>query len=73
MVSLYLMEILGASQSPSPVLNMAAAIVFFRKAMNGEEMGLSVEVHIMREIARRSFGDRQIKRAKVIGLELARA
>jgi integrase len=70
LVSLYLTEILENSESPSPVLNMAAAIVFMRKLVRGEELGLEADIGIMREVARRSFGEREVKRAKVISEEI---
>ena len=45
-------------------------IVFIRNAVLGDELGLQKEIHMMREINRRSFGQRAVKRAKVISLGL---
>jgi hypothetical protein len=70
LISLFLMELLETANTPSLVHNVSAAIVFVRNAVLGDELGLQKEIHMMREINRRSFGERAVKRANVISLGL---
>lgn len=69
-MSLFLVGLLETAKTPSPVHNVGSAVVFVRNAVLGDELGLQKGIHMVGEINRRSFGDRAIKGAKVLGLKL---
>ena len=48
MTSLHLQSILNESNTECPVLNMSAAIAYYRKMVNNEELGKSIEFMYMR-------------------------
>ena len=65
-ISLYLQDVLNKSKTECPVLNMATAIAYYRKLVNNEELGKSIEFIYMREIARRTHEQRGITKKKAL-------
>lgn len=65
-ISLYLQDILNKSKTECPVLNMASAIAYYRKLVNNEELGKSIEFVYMRETARRTHEKRGVTKKKAL-------
>ena len=65
-ISLYLQSILNESNTECPVLNMSAAIAYYRKMVSNEELGKSIEFIYMRETARRTHEKRGITKKRAL-------